>query len=86
VAQLSVEDEQLVAAVGYRDRPPSGQGSKYSGGPTVATSSGKKAKSKGHPEPDISRQARLVAGLCLAHWRYGKAAHACTQPCTWAEN
>jgi hypothetical protein len=86
VAQLAVEDEQLVVAIGGRDMPPSGQGSKYCGSLTVATGGGEKAKSKGPPEPVISRQARLAAGLCLAHWRYGKAAHACTQPCTWAEN
>jgi hypothetical protein len=79
VAQLSVEDEQLVAAIGGRNRPPSRQESKYHGGPMVATGDGKKAKSKGPPESDISRQA---AGLCLAHCCYGKAAHACTETCT----
>jgi hypothetical protein len=44
---------------------------------------GKKQKPK---EPEVSRQARLATSLCLSHWRYGKAAHACTQPCSWTGN
>jgi hypothetical protein len=37
-------------------------------------------------EPDISREARLAAGLCVKHWRYGEAATSCTPPCSWPGN
>jgi hypothetical protein len=33
-----------------------------------------------------SREARLAAGLCLAHWRYGDTADSCHAPCSWAGN
>jgi hypothetical protein len=32
-------------------------------------------------ESDLSRDARLAAGLCLRHWRYGEQANLCEQPC-----
>jgi hypothetical protein len=37
-------------------------------------------------EPDISREARLAAGLCVKHWQYGNAATSCTPPCSWPGN
>jgi hypothetical protein len=37
-------------------------------------------------ESDISKEARLAAGLCLRHWRYGDQAHGCEQPCAWPGN
>jgi wyosine [tRNA(Phe)-imidazoG37] synthetase (radical SAM superfamily) len=30
----------------------------------------------------VSRDARLAAGLCIKHWRYGEAASSCVQPCS----
>jgi hypothetical protein len=47
------------------------------------TARGKKQKPK---ELEVSRQARLAASLCLSHWCCGKAAHACTPPCSWTGN
>jgi hypothetical protein len=45
----------------------------------------------GHPassveEPEASKEARLVAGLCIEHWRYGELASSCTAPCSWQGN
>jgi hypothetical protein len=37
-------------------------------------------------ESDISKEARLAAGLCIKHWRYGDQAHSCEQPCAWPGN
>jgi hypothetical protein len=34
-------------------------------------------------ESELSRDARLAAGLCLKHWRYGEHANSCEQPCVW---
>jgi hypothetical protein len=34
-------------------------------------------------ESDMSRDARLAAGLCLHHWRYREHANSCEQPCNW---
>ncbi len=68
VSQLFFDVEQVVGAVSGRARPRGGQGSKYNGGQASGVSSGgKKAKSKGLLEPEISKMARLAAGLCLAH-------------------
>ena len=58
---------------GRRGRGGTGGGSSGSGG-------------KQPQEPDISRDARLAAGLCLKHWRYGDQASSCTQPCAWPGN
>ncbi len=38
------------------------------------------------PEPAASKEARLVAGLCIKHWTYGEAASSCEQPCSWQGN
>jgi hypothetical protein len=29
-------------------------------------------------EPEASKEARLAAGLCIKHWRYGELASSCT--------
>ncbi len=34
-------------------------------------------------EPEASKEARLAAGLCIKHWRYGELASSCTAPCSW---
>jgi hypothetical protein len=73
-----VECELLEAPVVAAVSRPSGRGFGSQG-----TAQGKKQKPK---EPEVSRQARLAASLCLSHWCYGKAAHACTQPCSWTGN
>jgi hypothetical protein len=38
------------------------------------------------PEPEASREARLAAGLCIKHWRYGDSASSCEAPCSWQGN
>ncbi len=75
--------EDLVAAVGSRGGPQQGSQVGRGANQRAPFAGGKKNKSK---EPEVSRQARMAAGLCLAHWRYGKAAHACVQPCSWTGN
>jgi hypothetical protein len=35
---------------------------------------------------EASKKARLAAGLCIKHWRYGEAASSCEQPCSWQGN
>jgi hypothetical protein len=37
-------------------------------------------------ESEASKQARLAAGLCIKHWRYGEQANSCIQPCSWQGN
>jgi hypothetical protein len=37
-------------------------------------------------ESQASREARLTAGLCIKHWRYGDQANSCVQPCSWSGN
>ncbi len=37
-------------------------------------------------EPEASKEARLAAGLCIKHWRYGESASSCEQPCSWQGN
>jgi hypothetical protein len=37
-------------------------------------------------EPEASKEARLAAGICFKHWRYGEAASSCTPPCNWQGN
>jgi hypothetical protein len=32
------------------------------------------------------KEARLSAGLCIKHWRYGEQANSCVQPCSWSGN
>jgi hypothetical protein len=43
----------------------------------------------GQPPPmesQTSNEARLAAGLCIKHWRYGEQANSCVQPCNWSGN
>jgi hypothetical protein len=56
-------------------------GSQRDAGGNVGVGVGFKKKPK--EEPEISKQARLATGLCLAHWHHGKSAHSCTQPSMW---
>jgi hypothetical protein len=37
-------------------------------------------------ESQATREARMAAGLCLKHWRFGERAFSCEQPCTWTGN
>jgi hypothetical protein len=37
-------------------------------------------------ETQSSREARLAAGICIKHWRFGENAYKCEQPCNWAGN
>jgi hypothetical protein len=33
-------------------------------------------------ESQASKEARMAAGLCIKHWRYGDQANSCVQPCS----
>jgi hypothetical protein len=77
------EDDGLVAAMrsdhgGGRGR--GGRGNNHRG--RGASGGGRAALM----ESDVSKEARLAAGLCLRHWRYGDQAHVCEQPCAWPGN
>ncbi len=37
-------------------------------------------------ESQAAREARMAAGLCLKHWRFGERAFYCEQPCSWTGN
>jgi hypothetical protein len=37
-------------------------------------------------ETQASREARMAAGICYKHWRFGENAYQCEQPCNWAGN
>jgi hypothetical protein len=37
-------------------------------------------------ESQAAREARMAAGLCLKHWRFGERAFSCEQPCSWTGN
>jgi hypothetical protein len=82
LAQLSVgaEPEAVVAAVrpaGEFSRGRGGRGRRGRGG----------AQRQQHQlEPEASKEARLAAGLCIKHWRYGDQANSCVQPCSWQGN
>jgi len=79
------EDDSAVAAVrsGSSARPPGGQG----GARRERKKNGGGGRSKQESlEPELSRSARMAAGLCLSHWRYGSEARYCSQPCKWAGN
>jgi hypothetical protein len=82
VADELLQEDGVVAAV-RRDAGSrggrGGRGRKNRGG-------GNNGGGKQQQEPDVSRDARLAAGLCLKHWRYGNQANSCTQPCAWPGN
>jgi len=76
-----------VAAVksGSTAQAPAGHGGgRRDSKPQKKTSGRGKAASE-KTEPEVSRQARLAAGLCLPHWRYADA-HNCFEPCSWSGN
>jgi hypothetical protein len=82
VAALSpaAEVEGTVAAM--RPAADSGRGRRGRRG----RGGGGNAGQRQQQEPELSRAARLAAGLCLKHWRYGEAANSCEQPCNWPGN
>jgi hypothetical protein len=77
VAELG--EEQVVAAVRRENGGRGGRGGR-----------GRRGRGNGNSrqpaEPDISREARLAAGLCIKHWRFGDQANSCTPPCSWPGN
>ncbi len=77
VAAVQESDSDFVAAIsGDRRR---------GGGSARGRGRGGKAAPR-LPEPEASKEARLAAGLCIKHWRYGEAASSCEQPCSWQGN
>jgi len=85
MAVTEPEDESTVAAVR------NGSSTRLQGGHGGARHEGKKTGGGGRKqqerlEPELSRSARMAAGLCLSHWRYGSDARYCSQPCKWAGN
>ncbi len=86
VVQPEGQEVDFVAAVrtggqrGGNSRGGARGGSRVRGGRGAARGGG-----AAH-EPEASKEARLAAGMCLKHWRYGDAATSCTQPCSWQGN
>ncbi len=80
VQQDCVEGD-FVAAVRAGDRQRGGGGSRGRG---RGRGGGRPASSV--EEPEASKEARLAAGLCIKHWRYGELASSCTAPCSWQGN
>jgi hypothetical protein len=74
-----IPEENLVAAV--RQNSGGGRGGRGSRGRR-----GGRGASRVPYESELSRDARLAAGLCLKHWRYGEHANGCEQPCAWPGN
>jgi hypothetical protein len=80
-------DGDMVAALRPGDR---GRGLNRGRG-KGASGRGRGGRGGGRPasaadEPEASREARLAAGLCVKHWRYGEVASSCMQPCSWQGN
>jgi hypothetical protein len=82
ISAVHAEEEPIVAAV-RSDNGGRGRGRGGRGGNRRGRGAG---SSRAAIESDISRDARLAAGLCLRHWRYGDQAHGCEQPCSWPGN
>jgi hypothetical protein len=85
--QQDCAEGDFVAAVraGDRQRGGGSRGHGRSGGRRRG------GRGSGHPtssveEPEASKEARLAAGLCIKHWRYGELASSCTAPCSWQGN
>jgi hypothetical protein len=78
---------ELVAALRFGDRGRGGvnHGGRSRGGGGRARDGGR-TSSAAVEEPEVSREARLAAGLSIKHWRYGEAASSCSQPCSWQGN
>ncbi len=76
----------FVAAVRVGDRQRGGSGSRgrgrHHGRGRGGQGSGRPASSVEEPKAE----ARLAAGLCIKHWRYGELASSCTAPCCWQGN
>jgi hypothetical protein len=86
VSQLSSqpdEEEHVVAALRSERGGGSGRGR---GGRGRRARGGQGGGSRPPMESELSREARLAAGLCIKHWRYGEQAHTCVQPCSWPGN
>jgi hypothetical protein len=75
-------EEQLVAAVRTTAESARGRGSRGRRGGCSGGGSGGRVLY----ESELSRDARLAAGLCLKHWRYGEHANSCEQPFVWPGN
>jgi hypothetical protein len=75
-------DDATVAAVRHgggarpKERGGGGRGRGKSGGGGPSRS----------VETQASREARMAAGICYKHWRFGENAYQCEQPCNWAGN
>jgi hypothetical protein len=77
-------EEQLVAAVRTAAGSVRGRGGRGRRGGRGGGGGG--SASRIPYESELSRDARLAAGLCLKHWRYGEHANSCEQPCAWPGN
>jgi hypothetical protein len=81
---------ELVAALRFGDRGccgvNRGSRSRDNGGRGRGGRGGGRTSSMVVEEPEVSKEARLAAGLCIKHWRYGEAASSCSQPCSWQGN
>jgi hypothetical protein len=88
--QQDFGEGELVAALRFGDRGRGGvnrgRRSRGGGGRARSDRGGGQTSSAAVEEPEVSREARLAAGLCIKHWRYGEAASSCSQPCSWQGN
>jgi hypothetical protein len=86
VVQPEGQEAEFVAAV----RPGGQRGGNSRGGARGGSRGrGSRGAARGGGaahEPEASKEARLAAGMCFKHWRYGDAATSCTQPCSWQGN
>lgn len=80
VAQLEQEPAEI-AAVSGRDNRQAASKRQKPAGRQQGKQQGKKPE-----EPELSKAARLAAGVCLRHWRYGNKAFSCDGNCCWAGN
>ncbi len=88
--QQDCAEGDFVAAVRAGDRQRGGSGSRGHGRGGWG-SRGRGGRGNVHPsssveEPEASKEARLAAGLCIKHWRYGELASSCTTPYIWQGN
>jgi hypothetical protein len=86
--QQDCMEGDFVAAVRAGDRKRGGSSSRGRG---HGGGRGQGGRGGGRPassveEPEASKEARLAAGLCIKHWRYGELASSCTAPCSWQGN
>lgn len=80
------QEGDVVAAVRSGERGRGGGRARGRGGSRGRATRGNNRSTPAVEEPEASKEARLAAGLCIKHWRYGDNASSCIQPCNWQGN